>query len=140
MPPLLALRFDAPGIIIFGEDDSLLHPWVTAQVASKLRLDPASSSMHELVCAHVRKNGRREDVCIEIDELLEKAAPEPGPLLRIRDALTRLRAASPWQTARRLPSPSLGLLDRAVATGLYFFKKKSGTRLGNSVRTLMKRK
>ena len=29
-----------PGVITFGENDQLLYPWVTAQVASRLGLDP----------------------------------------------------------------------------------------------------
>jgi TIR domain/SIR2-like domain len=71
-----------PGIITFGENDQLLYPWVTAQVASKLGLDPVPPSMHELVCAHLRNSGTVEDVCGEIYDLLRSSAIEPGPLLK----------------------------------------------------------
>jgi hypothetical protein len=80
-----------PGVITFGDDDRPLYPWVTAQVASRLGLDPAPSSMHELVCAHLRNNGRAEDVCIEIDDLLDTAALEPGPLLRTLASVSQCR-------------------------------------------------
>lgn len=80
-----------PGIVTFGEDDRPLYPWVTAQVASRLGLDAVPASMHELVCAHLRNKGRVEDVCLEIDELLDIAAPEPGPLLRALASVSQCR-------------------------------------------------
>jgi hypothetical protein len=80
-----------PGIITFGDDDRLLYPWVTEQVASRLGLDQTPSSMHELVCAHLRNHGRTEDVCIEIDDLLDTAALEPGPLLRTLASVSQCR-------------------------------------------------
>ena len=81
-----------PGIITFGEDDRLLYPWLTEQVASRLGLDiPATSSMHEVVCAHLRNHGRTEDVCIEIDDLLDTVRPEPGPLLRRLASVSQCR-------------------------------------------------
>jgi hypothetical protein len=70
-----------PAVITFGEEDQPLYPWLTAQVASRLGLDPATSSMNEVVCAHLRNHGAVEDVCIEIDDLLDSSALEPGPLL-----------------------------------------------------------
>jgi hypothetical protein len=80
-----------PAIITFGEDDRPLYPWVTVQVASRLGLEPVPSSMHELVCAHLRNNGHVEDVCIEIDELLDSAALEPGPLLQTLASVSQCR-------------------------------------------------
>ena len=80
-----------PGVITFGENDQLLYPWVTAQVASRLRLDPVPPNMHELVCAHLRNNGRVEDVCIEIDELLDSPAIEPGSLLKTLASVAQCR-------------------------------------------------
>ena len=79
-----------PGIITFGEEDRPLYPWVTGEVAAKLRIDPVPLSMHDLVCAHLRNNGRAEDVCIEIDELLDTAL-EPGPLLRTMASVSQCR-------------------------------------------------
>ncbi|MGA7395186.1 MAG: toll/interleukin-1 receptor domain-containing protein [Terrimicrobiaceae bacterium] len=80
-----------PGVITSGESDELFYPWLTAQVASRLGLDPAPASMHELVCAHLRDNGRVEDVCIEIDDLLDSAAIEPGPLLKTLASVAQCR-------------------------------------------------
>jgi TIR domain/SIR2-like domain len=80
-----------PGIITFGEDDRLLYPWVTEQVAMRLGLESVPPSMHALVCAHLRKNGRVEDVCIEIDDLLDSSALEPGPLLRALASVSQCR-------------------------------------------------
>ena len=80
-----------PGVITFGENDQLLYPWVTAQVASRLGLDPVPPNMHELVCAHLRNNGRVEDVCIEIDELLDSPAIEPGSLLKTLASVAQCR-------------------------------------------------
>ena len=71
-----------PGIITFGDDDRLLYPWITEKVASRLGLDSAPANIHEMVCTHLRNNGLVEDVCIEIDDLLDSSKIEPGPLLR----------------------------------------------------------
>jgi hypothetical protein len=80
-----------PGVITFGDNDQLLYPWVTAQIASKLELDPVPPNMHELVCAHLRNNGRVEDVCIEIDELLDSPALEAGSLLKSLASVAQCR-------------------------------------------------
>ncbi len=80
-----------PRVITFGEDDRLFYPWVTSQVATRLGLDPELPTMHEVVCAHLRNNGRAEEVCIEIDELLETEAPEPGLLLRALASVAQCR-------------------------------------------------
>ena len=80
-----------PGVITFGDDDQLLYPWLTAQVASRLGLDPVPPGMHELVCAHLRNNGRVEDVCIEIDELLDSPGLEPGSLLKTLASVAQCR-------------------------------------------------
>jgi hypothetical protein len=79
------------GVITFGENDELLYPWMTAEVASRLGISPVPSSMHELVCAHLRNNGRVEDVCIEIDELLDSPAIEPGSLLKTLASVAQCR-------------------------------------------------
>ncbi|HEX4085425.1 MAG TPA: toll/interleukin-1 receptor domain-containing protein [Chthoniobacteraceae bacterium] len=70
------------GMITFGEEGQLLYPWIREQVASRLGLDPVPPSMHELVCAYLGNNGHIEDLCIEIDDLLDTAGLEPSPLLR----------------------------------------------------------
>jgi len=81
-----------PGVITLGDNDQLLYPWVTAQVASRLALDPVPPNIHELVCAHLRKNdGNVEDVCLEIDELLDSPALEPGPLLKTLASVAQCR-------------------------------------------------
>jgi hypothetical protein len=81
-----------PGVITLGDNDQLLYPWVTAQVASRLALDPVPPNIHELVCAHLRKNdGNVKDVCLEIDELLDSPALEPGPLLKTPASVAQCR-------------------------------------------------
>ena len=80
-----------PGVITFGENDQLLYPWVTAQVASRLGLDPEPPTMHELVCTHLRKGGSVEEVCFEIDVLLASPAIEPGPLLKTLASVAQCR-------------------------------------------------
>ena len=80
-----------PGVITFGENDQLLYPWVTAQVASRLGLDPEPPAMHELVCTHLRKGGSVEEVCFEIDVLLASPAIEPGPLLKTLASVAQCR-------------------------------------------------
>jgi hypothetical protein len=80
-----------PGIITFGEDDRLLYPWVAAEIASRLGLDPGLSTMHEVVCAHLRNHGSTADVCIEIDELLESEELVPGPLLQTLASVSQCR-------------------------------------------------
>ena len=80
-----------PGIITFGEDDRPLYPWVTEEIASRLNLDDVPPNMHALVCAHLRNNSRVEDVCIEIDDLLDTAKIEPGPLLRTLASISQCR-------------------------------------------------
>jgi hypothetical protein len=80
-----------PGVITFGEDDRPLYPWITAQIASKLGLDPVPVSMHGIVCAHLRNKGSVEEVCLEIDELLDSARLEPGPLLRSLASVSQCR-------------------------------------------------
>ena len=81
-----------PGIITFGDEDRPLYPWLTEQVSSRLGLDRAAPcSMHDVVCAHLRNHGRTEDICIEIDDLLDTVRPEPGPLLRMLASVSQCR-------------------------------------------------
>ncbi len=71
-----------PGVITFGEDDQLLRPWLVREIADRLGLNGEFPGLHELVCAHLRARGSIEDVCLTVDELLESAALQPGPLMR----------------------------------------------------------
>lgn len=80
-----------PGVITFGEDDRPLYPWLVESVAARLGLPNIPPSLHHLVCDHLRRQGTIEDVCLELDDLLDNTAPEPGPLMRRLASLPQCR-------------------------------------------------
>ncbi len=78
------------GAITFGEEDKPFYPWLTDRVAARLEVDAAPGGLHEVVCRHLRDNkGSIEDVCVEIDDILAREAPEPGALLRSLASLSQ---------------------------------------------------
>lgn len=80
-----------PDVITFGDDDQPLYPWVTAQVAARLDIDPLPTDMHHLVCAHLRNGGHIEEVCIEIDDLFDTKNLQPGRLLQTLASVAQCR-------------------------------------------------
>lgn len=69
------------GAIVHGESNRPFYPWLTERVAGRLGVAATPGGLHEVVCRHLR-DGMIEDVCVEIDEILDRELPEPGPVLR----------------------------------------------------------
>lgn len=80
-----------PGAITCGEDDQLLYPWLVTEVSNRLGIHPPARTLHHLVCSHLRHHGNLEDVCLELDDLLDTSAPAPGRLLRRLATLPQCR-------------------------------------------------
>ncbi len=80
-----------PGVVTFGDDDQLLYPWLVTEVSKRLEIDPPASTLHHLVCAHLRNHGNIEEICLELDDLLDSSAPPPGLLLQRLASVSQCR-------------------------------------------------
>lgn len=79
------------GAVTFGGEDALLRPWMVAKVADALGITGAFTSLHAVVCAHLRAQGSVEDVCLAVDEVLDASNLQPGRLLLELAAVSQCR-------------------------------------------------
>lgn len=79
------------GAVVFGDDDRPFYPWLAERVGERLGVEPAAGGLHGVVCRHLRAGGLIEDACVEIDEILDREAPEPGSVLRSLASLPQCR-------------------------------------------------
>jgi hypothetical protein len=113
-----------PGCITFGEADTPLYPWLAAQLVDRLDIAlpddlGAPLDMHTVATAHLASHGAVEELCMELDIILESVALTPGPLLR---NLARIGAFSHFLTLGFDP-----LLERALGAVRYGGVKKPRT-------------
>jgi hypothetical protein len=75
-----------PGCVTFGQDDQPLYPWLAAQLVERLGIilppdviEPLD--LNTVSVAHIAARGSVEDLCMELDILLDSVELTPGPLL-----------------------------------------------------------
>ncbi len=104
-----------PGCITFGENDEPLYPWLATQLVERLGIPLANDSnsldLHHVASAHLAARGSVEDLCMELDILLESPDLRPGPLLR---DLAKIGALTHYFTLGFDP-----LLERALSEVRY---------------------
>jgi hypothetical protein len=105
-----------PGCITFGEDDTLLYPWLAAQLVERLGIVlPADgtnpTTIGTVTAAHLAAHGMLEDLCMELDILLDSVELKPGAVLR---DFARIGAFSHFITLGFDP-----LLERALSQVRY---------------------
>ncbi len=112
-----------PGCITFGEDDRPLYPWLAQKLVERLGIELPQGvqppyDLHTVAATHL-KRGTIEDLCTELDVLLDANAPDvlqPGPLLR---DLARIAPFTHYFTLGFDP-----LLERAIEKMRYGGLKK----------------
>lgn len=83
------------GVTTFGDDDSLLMPWLAGRLAERLRVAeaslPAGFSINDVVTRYVTGGEPRDKAYKELHRVLRAESLEPGPSLRQLASVTGLR-------------------------------------------------